>query len=174
MSVTSTYTGWIPLSGGPDQAERHLGAPVTRIAGHSAAQALTRWPSGLLHEPGAVPADPIPEVWLTYPHLGPAVRVVTLTSRSDLRREDVETQVIALCTLLAHDGLTAPWPDDTDFRALPLMLRQDPLIMGCFEFRALTLWAGPDLAVRMARLDDVDIAVCAPPQLMERLTLAST
>jgi hypothetical protein len=171
MSPTGTYTGWVPLDGGPDQAARRLGAPVARIAGYAATQALTRWPGGVAHERGTVPPDPLPEVWLTYPALGPAVRVVTLTPRSDLHQDDAEMLAIALCTLLAHEGLAEPWPDGTDFRSLPGRLRQNPLILGCFEFPALTLWAGANLAVRVAKLDDADFALCAPPQLIDRLAL---
>jgi len=173
MSVTSTYRGWVTIDGGPDAAAEHLGTPVARIHGHTPESTLTRWPGRTAHAPDAFPPDPIPEVWLTYPSLAPAARVATFTRRSDLYREDPETQAVMVATLLAHDGLVGDWPEGTNLRTLPSKLRQDPLILGCFEQPAITMWAGPDLAVRLTRAFDPVIALCAPPQVMRTISLTA-
>ena len=174
MSVTSTYTGWVPLSGGLDEAHRRLGVLVPHVLGESPSEVLTRWPNGAMHKPEDALGDPIPEVWLTYPSLGARVRIAMLTARSDLHQEDLEAEAIALCTLLAHDGQVSEWPAGTDFRTLPGQLRQQPVMLGCFSLPAKSVWAGPELVVRLARLDDADLAVCAPPQLIDRITLATS
>jgi len=175
MSVTSTYTGWVPLSGGLDEARHRLDRSVAYVLDYPIGEAVTRWPAGTLHEPGDVLLDPIPEVWLSYPTIGPAVRVVTLTPRSDLHRDDPQEQAIALCTMLAHDGLAEDWPEGTDFRALPGRLRQSTLTLGCVRFEALTVWAGPGLAVRLVESPDHGaVALCAPPRTLARFGLSLT
>ena len=171
MSVTSTYTGWVPL-GGLSEARIRLGQDVAHIDGYAVGHAVTRWPGGALHEPDAAPPDPIPEVWLSYPTIAPNVRVVTLTSRSDLHRADAEAQAVSLCTMLAHAGLVQDWPEGTDFRALPGRLSQRPLILGCFEFPALTVWAGADFAVRLVASERETVALCAPPRTLARFGLS--
>ena len=172
MSVPSNYTGWVPLSGGLEEARARLGRQVAYIGGYEVGQAVTRRPGGALHEPDADLLGPIPEVWLSYPTIAQDVRVVTLTPRSDLYRADTETQAVALCTMLAHDGLVRDWPQGTDFRALPGRLSQEPLNLGCFVFPALTVWAGLDHAVRLVRGEQATIALCAPPATLDRFGLS--
>jgi len=171
MSVTSTYTGWVPL-GGLGEARIRLGQDVAHVDGYAVGQAVTRWPGGVLREPDATSSDPIPEVWLSYPTIGPNVRVVTLTPRSDLFRADADAQAVSLCAMLAHAGLAEDWPQGTGFRALPGRLRQRPLILGCFEFPALTVWAGPGFAVRLVVSDRETVALCAPPLTLARFGLS--
>jgi hypothetical protein len=174
MSVTSTYSGWVTVEGGPDQAAERLGAPVARILGPTAELTATRWPGGLARMPGEFPPDPIPEVWLTYPALGQGVRVATLTCRSDLYQEDPELQAVTVGTFLAHDGLVRDWPEGTDFRALPGQLPQDPLFFtACHAYPARTVWVGPDLAVRILHEAERVTVLCAPPQVMDTVVLTT-